>query len=62
MAARMLTVADIAEHLGLCKMTIYRRIKAGDIPAVRIGRSYRIVETEFHKCLRKVRTDGDPRN
>lgn len=57
--AKMLTVADIAQRLGLCKMTIYRRIKAGELPAVRVGRSYRVDEADFAAYLGRARTDGD---
>lgn len=62
MAETMLTVAQIAERLGLCKMTIYRRIKAGELPAVRVGRSYRVDEAQFRAYLGRVRTDGDARD
>jgi excisionase family DNA binding protein len=58
---RMLTVARIAERLGLCKMTIYRLINAGRLPAVRVGKSYRISERDFKAYLRKVKVDGDSR-
>lgn len=54
----MLDVKTVAERLGLCKMTVYRLIHAGRIPAVQVGRSYRIEEKDFQAYLRKVRTRG----
>lgn len=54
----MLTVAQVADRLGLCKMTVYRLIHAGRIDAVQVGRSYRIEEADFKAYLRKVRTGG----
>jgi excisionase family DNA binding protein len=37
-----LTVQEIARHLRVSKMTVYRLIHAGDIPSVQVGRSYRV--------------------
>lgn len=37
-----LTVLDVALALGMSKMTVYRAIHAGDLPAVRIGKSFRV--------------------
>ncbi len=37
-----LTVAEVAGSLRVSTMTVYRLIKAGDLPAARIGKSYRI--------------------
>jgi excisionase family DNA binding protein len=39
---KLLRVAEVAETLSVSPMTIYRMIKAGELPAIRIGRSYRI--------------------
>jgi excisionase family DNA binding protein len=38
----LLTVNEIAGLLRLSKMTIYRLIEGGELPALRIGRSYRV--------------------
>lgn len=38
----MLTVADAAKHLGVHPRTIRRRIKSGELRAVRVGRCVRI--------------------
>ncbi len=35
---RWLSVAEVAAELGMCQMTLYRVIKAGQFPAVRVGR------------------------
>lgn len=39
---QMLTVAELAKHLQVDRITIRRWIASGKIPAVKIGRSYRI--------------------
>ena len=36
------TVGEVARQLRVSNMTVYRLINAGDLPAVRIGRSYRL--------------------
>jgi excisionase family DNA binding protein len=41
-AVELLTVDEIAGLLRLSKMTIYRLIESGELPALRIGRSYRV--------------------
>lgn len=54
----MLTVAQVADLLKVCKMTVYRRIKAGELGAVKVGKSYRISPQSYRKYLREGRTDG----
>ena len=39
---RYLTVAEVAETMRVSKMTVYRLAQSGDLPAVRVGRSYRV--------------------
>jgi excisionase family DNA binding protein len=46
-----LTVAEVAEQLRVSNMTVYRLINAGELPAVRVGRSYRIVEADVDAYL-----------
>jgi excisionase family DNA binding protein len=37
-----LTVAEVASTMRVSKMTVYRLIHSGELPAVRVGRSYRV--------------------
>lgn len=39
------------------KMTVYRLVHAGDIAAVRVGRSFRVPETAVHNYLKDAFTD-----
>ena len=41
-APRFVTVAEVAELMRVSKMTVYRMIHSGDIPAVRVGKSFRV--------------------
>ena len=36
----LLTVAEIAESLRVSTMTVYRLIRTGELPTVRVGRNY----------------------
>jgi len=44
--ARFLTAQEVAELLRVSTMTVYRLIKAGDLPAVRVGRSFRVRDVD----------------
>jgi excisionase family DNA binding protein len=49
--ARFLTVQEVAELLRVSSMTVYRLIKAGDLPAVRVGRSFRVRDVDVDRYL-----------
>ena len=49
---RFLTVAEVASIMRVSKMTVYRLVHAGELPAVRVGRSFRVPEEDVHKYLR----------
>ena len=40
--AKFMTVTEVADMMRVSRMTVYRMIHAGDLPAVRFGRSYRV--------------------
>jgi excisionase family DNA binding protein len=54
---RFLTVAEVASIMRVSKMTVYRMVHAGDLPAIRVGRSFRVPEDEVHKYLRTSYVD-----
>ena len=49
--ARFLTVAEVAGLLRVSSMTVYRLIKAGDLAAVRVGKSFRVREDDVDRFL-----------
>ena len=49
--ARFMTVAEVAQLMRVSTMTVYRLIKAGDLPSVRVGKSYRIREDDVDRYL-----------
>lgn len=48
---RFLTVAEVATALRVSKMTVYRLVHSGDLPAVRVGRSFRVPEQAVQEYL-----------
>ena len=49
---RFLTVAEVAAVMRVSKMTVYRLVHSGELPAVRVGRSFRVPEQAVHDYLR----------
>ena len=48
---RYMTVAEVAALMRVSTMTVYRLIHAGDLPAVRFGKSYRLDEADVDRYL-----------
>ena len=48
---KFLTVAEVAAVMRVSKMTVYRMVHGGDLPAVRVGRSFRVPEKAVHDYL-----------
>jgi len=58
-----LTVPEVAERLRMTAMTIYRWIEDGKLPAVQIGKHYRIRASDLDAVLDSSRVGverGDP--
>lgn len=49
---RFLTVAEVATLMRVSKMTVYRLVHGGELPAIRVGRSFRVPEQAVHAYLR----------
>ena len=50
-STRYLTVAEVARTLRVSNMTVYRLVNSGELPAVRIGKSYRLRDEDIDKYL-----------
>ncbi len=57
---RLLTVAEVAATVRVSNMTVYRLIRNGDLPALRVGKNYRIRESDVDVFLsdRSVQVEG----
>lgn len=51
----LLTIGDVAEHLGVSRRTVGRAVKNGEIPAFRVGKLYRIPARQFDAWLTRKR-------
>lgn len=54
---KLLTTKDIAELLKVKPITVQRMCANGDLPALKLGKSYRIDENEFYFWLNKKRKE-----
>ena len=50
---KFLTIAEVATMMRVSKMTVYRLVHSGELPAVRVGRSFRVTEQDVDDYLRK---------
>lgn len=50
---QFLTVHEVADLMRVSTMTVYRLIKAGDLRAARVGRSYRVREADVETYLQR---------
>ena len=48
---KFLTVAEVATVMRVSKMTVYRLVHDAKLPAVRVGRSFRVPEQAVHEYL-----------
>ena len=48
---RLLTVGEVAATMRVSNMTVYRLIKAGDLPAIRVGKNFRIRRSDVESYL-----------
>jgi len=56
-APSLLTVAEVADLFRVSSMTVYRLIRNGELPAVRVGRSYRVREDDLQSYLQSQVVD-----
>ncbi|MFL6022707.1 MAG: helix-turn-helix domain-containing protein [Marmoricola sp.] len=49
---KFLTIAEVAAVMRVSKMTVYRLVHGGELPAVRVGRSFRVSEHDVNEYLR----------
>ncbi len=59
---KFLTVAEVASIMRVSKMTVYRLVHNGELPAVRVGRSFRVPENAVQTYFRQSFFDAHPRH
>lgn len=53
MTKRFLTPQEVAELLRVSSAAIHRLLRRGELPAVRVGRAWRVEETDLQRWLRR---------
>jgi excisionase family DNA binding protein len=56
--ARLLTANEVADLMRVSRMTVYRLIKSGEMPSLRVGKGYRFREEDVHDYLRGRYTEA----
>ena len=50
---KFLTIAEVAAVMRVSKMTVYRLVHGGELPAVRVGRSFRVSEKDVNNYIER---------
>lgn len=50
---KFLTIAEVATMMRVSKMTVYRIVHSGELPAVRVGRSFRVTEKDVNEYIKR---------
>ncbi|MFO7244891.1 MAG: helix-turn-helix domain-containing protein [Actinomycetes bacterium] len=57
-STRFLTVAEVAQMCRVSRMTVYRWVHAGELPAVRFGKSFRVPEAAIVQFMEEAALHG----
>ncbi|WP_344423466.1 helix-turn-helix domain-containing protein [Pseudonocardia ailaonensis] len=57
-SVQFLTVAEVAAMMRVSKMTVYRLVHSGELPAARVGRSFRVPKRAVEDYLRHAYFDA----
>ena len=55
---KFMTLEDVAELLGVNYQLIYRLVRSGELPAIRLGRVYRVTKEDLNAYLSAQKTGG----
>ena len=56
---KFITIPQLAKLLGLSRIEVYRKVRKGQIPAIRIGRNYAISDRDVAHILGKEMSNKD---
>jgi excisionase family DNA binding protein len=51
----LLSISELCQELGMGKSWIYRRLRSGEIPSVKLGRSIKVKREDLEEYLEKHR-------
>lgn len=61
MPARFVSIADVAETLAISSRQAYGLVTSGDLPAIKVGKSWRIEVTELEAYIQRQYADSKAR-
>jgi excisionase family DNA binding protein len=61
MGKEYLTIKELADILGISRIAVYKRVRKGDIKAVKIGRNFAIPKKSADNILGKTLSAADKR-
>lgn len=56
-ASRFLQITDVAETLNVSARQVYALINSGELPAIKVGKSWRIESTELETYIERAYAD-----
>lgn len=59
MNKKYMTIPELAKLLGVTREAVYKRVKKGEIPAIRPGKAYLISDPDAQRILGKRMTEKD---
>ena len=59
MDKKYITIPELAKLLGVSRAAVYKRVKKGEIPAIRPGKAYLISDPDVQRILGKRLTKKD---
>lgn len=54
----LLDITSVAAYLGVSERTVYNKVRAGDLPAVKVGRLWRVRASDLESWLAPTRSSG----
>lgn len=56
---RYITIPQLAKMMGVSRVTVYRRVKSGEIKATKVGHDYIVDDKEIQRLLSQDITAAD---
>lgn len=60
-ASPALPLAEVARRLAISRSSAHRLVSSGELPAIRIGSTWRVLRDDFDAYVESVRAESDRR-
>jgi len=57
-----ISIPELAKALGLSRIAVFKKVKQGEIKAIKIGRNYAISNKSLESLLGKALDEGEKKN